>query len=439
MHRMIAGLFWLVLYLALVLSPLLLMTLPPVPEPRGFWTELSTALGFVGLVQIGLQFALIARFRPVTEPYGIDVILQYHRQIGMASLALVVAHAGIAVAARPALASMLLTPWEAGWALTTGVGATLAFVALAVLSLGRRRVRLGYEAWRVTHALLGVALLGLALVHVWQAGAYVNAAWKRAVWIAFVAVMLGVLGYLRLAMPTTQARRPYRVVDVASDRGDTWILAVEPDGHPGLRFLPGQFVWLKLGDSAYTLQEHPFSFSSSAETPGRLEFGVKELGDFTSAIGRVSPGTRAYLDGPHGSLSIDRYPAAGYVFIAGGIGVTPIVSMLRTMADRGDRRPALLVYADDAWDRMPFRDDIEGLTERMALDVVYVVEEGHEGWDGEVGLVTPGLLARHLPDERIERDFFVCGPNRMIDAVEAALMARGVSSWRIHAERFNLV
>lgn len=439
MHRMIAGLFWLVLYLALVLSPLLLMTLPPVPEPRGFWTELSTALGFVGLVQIGLQFALIARFRPVTEPYGIDVILQYHRQIGMASLALVVAHAGIAVAARPALASMLLTPWEAGWALTTGVGATLAFVALAVLSLGRRRVRLGYEAWRVTHALLGVALLGLALVHVWQAGAYVNAAWKRAVWIAFVAVMLGVLGYLRLAMPTTQARRPYRVVDVASDRGDTWILAVEPDGHPGLRFLPGQFVWLKLGDSAYTLQEHPFSFSSSAETPGRLEFGVKELGDFTSAIGRVSPGTRAYLDGPHGSLSIDRYPAAGYVFIAGGIGVTPIVSMLRTMADRGDRRPALLVYADDAWDRMPFRDDIEGLRERMGLDVVYVVEEGHEGWDGEVGLVTPGLLARHLPDERIERDFFVCGPNRMIDAVEAALMARGVSSWRIHAERFNLV
>lgn len=438
-NQVLAGLFWLALYLVLVLSPLLLMSLPPVPPARGFWSELSVVLGLVGLVQIGLQFALIARFRPVTEPYGIDVILQYHRQIGLASLALILAHAVVAVVARPALAPLLLAPWRAGRALAAGVGATLAFLALVGLSFGRRRLRLGYEAWRVTHAFLGIALLGLAMVHVWHTGAWVNAPWKRAVWIAFLALMVGVIGWLRVLQPIAQTRRPYRVVDVEPDRGDTWVLAVEPEGHQGLRFLPGQFVWLKLGDSAFTLQEHPFSFSSSAEEPGRLEFGIKELGDFTRAIGEVAPGTRAWLDGPHGSLSIDRHPAAGYVFIAGGIGVTPIVSMLRTMADRDDRRPALLVYADDSWERMPFRDDIRALEERMALEVVHVVEEAHQGWEGEVGLVTPQLLDRCLPDGRIERDYFVCGPNPMIDAVESALLARGVSSWRIHAERFNLV
>ena len=64
---------------------------------------------------------------------------------------------------------------------------------------------------------------------------------------------------------------------------------------------------MKLGRSPYTLQEHPFSFSSSAERSDRLEFGIKELGDFTSTIGDTALGTPAYLDGPHGCLSIDRY------------------------------------------------------------------------------------------------------------------------------------
>jgi ferredoxin-NADP reductase len=137
-------------------------------------------------------------------------------------------------------------------------------------------------------------------------------------------------------------------------------------------------------------------------------------------------------------MSIARYPSAGYVFIAGGIGVAPIVSMLRTMADRGDRRPVSLIYADDAWENMPFRDDIDTLRERMSLDVVYILDHPPEGWQGEAGWVTAELLGRHLPDERIQRDFFVCGPNPMIDSVESALLELGIPARFIHAERFTL-
>ncbi|HSJ05068.1 MAG TPA: hypothetical protein VK936_00110, partial [Longimicrobiales bacterium] len=62
MDRTLAGLFWLLLYLAVVLVPAGLMLVPPVPSGRPFWLEFSIALGFVGLTQIGLQFLLIARF-----------------------------------------------------------------------------------------------------------------------------------------------------------------------------------------------------------------------------------------------------------------------------------------------------------------------------------------------------------------------------------------
>jgi len=437
--RALSGLFWLALYLAVALSPLLLMLMPPTPAGRTFSTELSAALGFIGLAQMGLQFVLIARFRPVTEPYGIDIILQYHRQIGLVSLALVSGHAVIVIGERPALLGSLSAPGGGRTALVTGLASIVAFMLLAGLSLGRQRVGLGYEAWRVSHTLLGLLMLGLAAAHVVEVGHYVNSGWKRFLWVAFAALMAAVLGYLRLVQPLLLRSRPYRVVGVEPDRGRTWILAMEPDGHPGMRLLPGQFAWIKLGDSAYNLQEHPFSFSSSAEAPERLELGIKELGDFTARIGETPLDTRAYLDGPHGSMSIDRYPAAGYVFIAGGIGITPIVSMLRTMADRGDRRPARLIYADDAWENMPFRDEIEALARRIALDVVWVLESPPEGWQGETGWVTAELLERHLPDERIERHFFICGPNPMIRSVESSLHGLGIPSRRIEAERFTLV
>ena len=109
------------------------------------------------------------------------------------------------------------------------------------------------------------------------------------------------------------------------------------------------------------------------------------------------------------------------------------------MADRGDQRPCLLIFADDSWERMPFRDDLTALQRRMELDVVLVVEKPPADWGGEVGQVDAALLQRRLPQERIERDYFVCGPNPMIDAMEGLLMARGVAPGAIHSERFTLV
>jgi predicted ferric reductase len=204
-------------------------------------------------------------------------------------------------------------------------------------------------------------------------------------------------------------------------------------------FAPGQFAWVRLGRSAWSLDEHPFSFSSSAEEPARIEFAIKELGDFTARIGAVSAGTRAYLDGPHGSFSTDFVQADGYLFVAGGIGISPILSMLRTLAGRGDRRSHVLIYASSRWERTPFRESLEALGRALDLRIVHVLEHAHEGWTGDVGFITPEILARGLSTGGVERDVFVCGPDPMMDSVEKSLRARGVPRGRIHMERFQLV
>jgi predicted ferric reductase len=414
------------------------MLVPPVPSGREFWLEFAVALGFVGLTQIALQFLLIARFKRMTAPYGIDIILRYHRQIAVVAVAAVLLHPLIIVIDNPSRLK-LLNPLGGNWASRFGLLAVAALLITLVASVFRERLRLNYERWRGMHIALGVTAVAAAQTHVSLAGLYTNTVWKQAVLIAMAAVMIGLILYLRVLKPARQKAYRWRVAAVSPEPGETWTLALDPVEHEGLRFEPGQFAWIKLAHSPFTLDEHPFSFVSSAEGRGRLEFGIKALGDFSSAVGTVPVGTRAYVDGPHGAFSVDRYAAPGYVFLAGGVGITPFLSMLRTLADRGDPRPVLLIYADRSLEEMAYRDEIDRIAERIDLDVVTVLENPPDGWEGESGLVTPELLERRLPREKFSRQYMICGPPVMMDSVHAALLDRGVPEAAIQLERFSLV
>jgi predicted ferric reductase len=437
MNGLISGFFWIAVYLLVVLAPVFAMLVSPAPSGRGFWLEFSVALGFVGLTQIAVQFLLIARFKRVTAPYGIDIILQYHRKIALVAVAAILAHPAIIVVDNPSRLAML-NPLGGNWASRSAWVGTLALAALVISSLLRERLKLNYEWWRLSHILLGVTAVVFAQLHASMAGLYINTAWKQAVWIAGSAFMVGLVVYLRLFKPARQRNFTWRVAEVRKERGQTHSLVLEPVGHEGLKFAPGQFAWIKLGQTPFTLEEHPFSFSSSAERPGRVEFGIKALGDFTSRVGDVPPGTPAFLDGPHGAFSIDRYPAVGYVFIAGGVGITPFMSFLRTMADRGDPRPVLLIYADKTFEDSAYRDALEELQRRLDLEVAWVLENPPEDWKGERGFVDAGVLERRIPEEAYARFFFVCGPPAMMDAVHEALGRHGVPEEHIQMERFQL-
>lgn len=153
----------------------------------------------------------------------------------------------------------------------------------------------------------------------------------------------------------------------------------------------------------------------------------------------MEPGQRAYLDGPYGVFSVDRNLASSYVFIAGGIGITPIMSMLRTLADRSDERPLTLVYASKTWDEVIFREEIDRLCMRLTLRVIHVIEQPDDSWGGERGFVNAEILGRYVPKDRKEVDYFICGPDPMMDAVEEALTELEVPLGQIHSERYNLV
>jgi predicted ferric reductase len=307
------------------------------------------------------------------------------------------------------------------------------------MALWRAKLKIRYETWHLTHILLAIIAVTAGLLHMLGWGFYLADTRKRALWIGLTIFWIGLLLYVRIAKPLFMLRRPYRIFEVRKERGDTSTLVMDPDGHPGFRFSPGQFAWLTVWGSPFKITGHPFSFSSSAAvTNGRVEMTIRNLGDFTSEIHKVPVGKRVYLDGPYGAFTIGN-PADMHVLIAGGIGITPMMSMIRTLADHRDTRPVVLLYGNEDWESITFREELEALKARLDLTVVHVLTNPSNGWTGERGFITAEVFKRHLPPPYADHQYFICGPDVMMDAIEKALGEMHVPLSNYHSERYSFV
>jgi predicted ferric reductase len=439
----LVGLGLIVAYVALCLAPLVAVSLGSRPAGRPFLVEFSVALGYVGLVMLTLQFAMVSRSRWMAAPFGVDILQRFHGEISFVALAFVLAHPALLVVqdarAYLPLFDLAASPWRA----RLGLAAVAVLLVVVLLSVGRRALRLSYEMWQATHRFLSIGVIVLALGHMIGVNQFTGEPAGRGVVAAVGVAVLGLLVWSRMIERRLFLLRPWRVVELVRERGGAITLVLHPEGHPGWSFMPGQFAWLALGRSPFRrTAQHPFSLSSPGDVQpgGSVRMTIKGLGDWTQSMGLVEPGSRVYLDGPHGSFSIDLQQGPGYVLVGGGVGITPLYSMIGTMCQRDDTRRVVLVYASPSWEAVTFREQLEELRERMPnLEVVHVLRDPPPGWTGETGRVTAELLNRHLPRHYESFEYFVCAGEAMMDTVEQTLLDIGVPGYRIHTERFAMV
>ena len=224
---------------------------------------------------------------------------------------------------------------------------------------------------------------------------------EATLWIGLTIFWIGLLLYVASSNRCFMLRRPYRVLEVRQERGDTTTLVMHAHGHPDFRFRPGQFGWLTVWGSPFKITGHPFSFSSSAEVKdGRVEMSIRNLGDFTERDPRSTRGPTSLSRRPVRRVH-HRQPADMHVLIAGGVGITPMVSMIRTLADRGDKRPVILLYGSKDWESITFREELEALKQRLNLTVVHVLRirlpAGPASKASSTLRCSSGICLRHMP------------------------------------------
>ncbi|MFN3580520.1 MAG: ferric reductase-like transmembrane domain-containing protein [Pseudomonas sp.] len=408
------------------------------PPARTFALEAGVLLGLLGLGVLATQLVISGRHRWFAAGIGQDNLLQFHRQMGLFAWLLVLAHPITILLAEPGFIHYLHPGDELLRALALS-GILIATTLLIATSLWRVGMKLQYEWWRAIHGVLSLFVVSAGLGHALMVDRY-TAGWpvKIALAVAVGAALL-LLIESRLLRPWRLKRKPWTVLESEGIEGDATRLVLEADGHKGIYFAPGQYAWITLGNTPFSLQQHPFSMNSQAHTHSRLEFTAKHAGDFTRSLSEVKAGTRAWVEGPYGVFTLDPASDRDAVFVAGGVGITPIISMLRSCLAEKSRKKLLLIYANVDRPSVLFWDELEALSSKLNLDVVHVLKEAPEDWNGEEGLVDEELLDKYLDNTSGATDYFVCGPPPLMNVVESALRTRNVPLQSIHSERFNLV
>ena len=429
---------WLALYFLLSLLPMGLALVFERPPARTFFVELGVLFGLLGLGVLAMQLVISGRHPWFARGVGQDNLLQFHRQMGIFGWLLILAHPLTLLIAEPEFLDYL-HPADQPLRAVTLSALLVASTLLIITSLWRVGCKLQYEWWRALHGLLALFVVSAGVSHALLVSNY-TAGWpvKIGLLLLMGAALLLLLDS-RLLRPWRLKGKPWTVTRAEKIDGDASRLVLQADNHPGMQFKPGQYAWLTLGDSPFSVQQHPFSINSKDNNPMRLEFTVKHAGDFTRSLSAVKAGSRAWVEGPYGVFTLDPDNNRDTVMVAGGVGVTPMISMLRSCVAAQSARKLLLLYANIDQASVLFADELAELSAQLKLKVVHVLKEPPEDWQGEQGLIDEALLDRYLDNVSSSTDYYVCGPPPLMNVVETVLWARQVPLKHIYSERFNLV
>jgi predicted ferric reductase len=428
------------IYFTLVLLPAIAMLLSGyLRGGENLIRDLAVFLGFIGMSLAGIQLISIGRIHWLADALDLDKVYNNHHWVSLLSVLLIIAHFMLLSFYNPIIAGFL-NIFKAPWMIAAGSIGLFGLLLIGITSVLRKSFKMDYRYWLFIHDILTIIILTFGMIHLFKVGYYTSHPFMKAIWIFEIAVWVVAFAYIRIIRPIRIGQKPYMVESVVGESADTYTLTLVPDGHDGVSFEAGQVAWISTGPSPFNLHRNPFSYSGSSEAPGgAIRFSIKNLGDFTSTVPHMQKGQRVYVDGPYGTFNLeDPRMQKGLVLIAGGIGLAPVMSILNTLADRGDKRPAYVFYGDFNEDTALYADEFEQLKPKLNMAFVQVLEKPLQDDYPHQGYITKDVMLAHLPQNYNELFYFVCGPAAMLRAVEKHFDAMGISDSQIHEENYTM-
>ena len=186
-----------------------------------------------------------------------------------------------------------------------------------------------------------------------------------------------------------------------------------------LKFKPGQFFFVGIMIDGQERTKH-FSFSNSPTEDGYIEFTKRLTGsDFSNALNQLKPGDQAKIKAPSGNFTFTgEYEKIA--FLSGGIGITPIRSIVKFVADKGLTTDMILLYGNNEEQDIVFKQDFDIIAkERADFRAIYTLTSkdiDKSKWQGLLGYIDADMITEEMPDYK-ERVFFICGPPAMVEAL----------------------
>jgi ferredoxin-NADP reductase len=223
-----------------------------------------------------------------------------------------------------------------------------------------------------------------------------------------------------------------RVIEVIQRTPD--VKSVRFEKPQGFSYLAGQYVVLVLGNSSDPMKK-PFTLSSSP-TEGFLEITKKLTGHpFSNALAALKPGDKVSINGPYGEFIFHQeYENIG--MLSGGIGITPLRSIIKYLVDKKLKNNIILLYSNSSENDIAFREELEDAQKKHPnIKIIDTITRPGPDWKGVTGRINAEMVKKFIPDYR-ERTFFTCGPTKMVESMVSLLEELQIPEKQIKREIF---
>lgn len=400
---------------------------------------LGRIAGLLLVYSILLQVLFIGRVRWLEHVFGLDKLARIHHTTGFSIISLVILHPlllsiGYSINAKTGFITQLLQFQGFKYVLLADIAAIL-FIIIIIVSIFIVWKKLKYETWYYTHLFIYAAIL-LAFFHqIINGGDFIANKLFVIYWYALYAFVLLNLLFFRFFRPLYKySKHRFSVEKVEQETDNSTSIYIYGNDLEDFHIRPGQFMIFRFLNKKFIWQTHPFSLSGlDYEHKKYLRITVKASGDYTKELQNIRTGTRVLIDGPYGIFTEKLATKHKFLFIAGGVGITPIRALIEHLGMKG--RDMILLYANRTKKDIIFSRELDKLSEKYELKVHHVLSD--EKWVGEKGFVDKEKIMRLVKDYK-ERDIYICGPPPMMDKLIKQLKEMGVKSKHIHYEKFSL-
>jgi predicted ferric reductase len=390
--------------------------------------------GLLALSFVLMQYVLSGRFKCLDRLVGFDRLLIVHRVFAVAAITFACLHP-ILIYAVPGN-----NPGSLRWGLWPeglGAGVLILLVVVVSTSLGRVFLQIPYHVWRRLHLMVFLIAAG-AVVHMFKKGHPLQPDWGVVFWAAAVAAYAAIFFRVKIMKPQSLRQHPFIVVDVRPANHNCVQLTLQPPANLTFSHHPGQYAIIRFIDSSLPSEEHPFTISSSGAEP-HVRFTMKKCGDFTNRIGEIQSGDLAVLDAPYGRFSYFFHPEPkNLLLIAGGIGITPLLSMLRRLAVLKDQRHITLIWGNRTPEDLFFNDEFKQFSQKLPNFRLFYTFSRGQFPPHHSGHIDKSFLSQTINEQDRAASVFLCGPPEMMNNVTLALKSLKFSRSRIHTEMFSL-
>ncbi len=388
---------------------------------------LGQAFGILGFTLFATSLILSARFHFLENIfYGLNKVYERHSQIGQVAFMLMLFHPLLLLGNYRGFsfsgAISFFTP-SRDWAINWGIFSLALLVLLIVLTL---YLRPKYHIWKWTHKFMGLAFF-FGAVHAFMIPSDIAVYMPLRIYILAVFVF-GIYSFIYHSVLGHFFIKKYKYI-VSSVKvlgGNVTEVMLKPSQEK-LNFTPGQFAFVSFKDSKVSKESHPFSLSSPAGLD-EISFTMKMLGDYTSVLPGLSVGSEALIEGPFGKFSYKDSVNKNQIWIAGGIGVTPFLSMIDSVSKDPEYSVDFYYCLKNSNEAVHLEDLKKYENSKIKIITHYSDTDGFINAD----------VIKSKSNGFEGKDVFLCAPPVMIRSMRKQLLSAGVKNQVIHSEEFNL-